>query len=191
MAQINPLTDHSDDNYIPPLHQSHELQTRPQVTESVSQVTLQDYFRQHQHELDQVELSCIAVRNTTLAQQLYEQMQQGASFDDLAHLYACPHSWTATQLDGPLAQHETQRLNWWALRDELKEAIASTPPGTVMQPIAINQRWYLIRVEAFLPAILEGELEQQLRLELFEQWLVETTETLPAQATDKNFTAWT
>ena len=111
--------------------------------------------------------------NAALAQRLYDQIEQGTSFDDLASIYA-------------LAKGQQQRLSWWALRHELKEAIASTSlgngtPGNVMRPIEINHCWYLIRVEAFLPATLDGELEQQLRRELFEQWLSETVETLTAQ----------
>jgi hypothetical protein len=168
--------------HIPSQHKKlHSLQS---LIQYVSQSALQNYFHQHQHEFDQVELSCIIVHEAALAQQLYDQIQQGAPFEALTHIYTNSES-SPESLPSLVAENyhysSSQRLNWWALRDEVRDSIATALPGTVVGPMAINHRWYLIRVEAFLPATLSGELEQQLRKELVEQWLSEAIETLTAQ----------
>lgn len=141
-----------------------------QLKHQISQPTLQKYFDQHRHELDQIVLSCIAVGNIALAENLYDQIQQGISFNEIAKAYSLAEG---RDDGGRIAP-----IHWSALRNELKNAIATASIGSIIGPIAINQHWYLIRVEAFLPAALEGELEEQLRTEIFDQWLIEKIETL-------------
>ena len=44
-------------------------------------------------------------------------------------------------------------------------------PGDLLEPLEIQELWYLVRVEKFLSAALDEQLGQELQDELFEKWL--------------------
>lgn len=145
--------------------------TLEQLMGRISQPRLQEYFIKRKPQLDQVELSCIVVQQEELAKELHEQItQEGASFERLAQ----QHSLTDNRYSGgkipPVARE--------SLSEDLRVELSAVYPGELVGPLLIDDRWCLFRLDAVLPAALEGEIEAQLQVELFQAWLRDRTDAM-------------
>lgn len=132
---------------------------------------LQEYFIERKLFLDRVVLSRILVNEQELAEELASQIEEGASFDQLAREYSIADDRVLNGMMGPVSRG--------ALPDILRASVDAASPGELIGPLALEGRWLLFRVEQFLPASLEdAQLKLALQNELFEQWIAQKIQTM-------------
>lgn len=135
---------------------------KAQVTES----KLQEYFIERKLFLDRVVLSRLVVVDQELAEELASQIEEGASFEQLAKEYSIADDKIVNGMMGPISRG--------TLPDVLRAAVDSANSGELIGPLELEGRWVLFRVGQFLPASLEdSQLKQALQNELFEQWVAQ------------------
>ena len=137
----------------------------------VTLAKLQEYYVERKVFLDRVVLSRIIVDTQEMARKLHSEIEQGASFEQLAR----EHSLT----DDRIANGMMGAISRGTLPEALGTAVDSAMPGQVIGPIQVDGRWGLFRFEQFIPASLEdGQLRQALQNEMFERWLGEKLQKL-------------
>jgi parvulin-like peptidyl-prolyl isomerase len=138
---------------------------------AISEPKLQEYFIERKIFLDRVVLSRIIIDNLELAEELQAQIQEGASFEQIAKEYSLADDRVVNGMMGPVSRG--------TLPDILRAAIDVATPGSLVGPIELEERYGLFRVEQFLLASLEDtQLKQALQNELFEKWLAEKIQKL-------------
>ncbi|MBD1840416.1 peptidylprolyl isomerase [Coleofasciculus sp. FACHB-64] len=137
----------------------------------IAEPKLQEYFIERKLFLDRVVLSRLVVAQQELAEELYSQLEEGASFEQLAQEYSLTDDRIVNGMMGPVSRG--------TLPDQIRAAIDTASPGRLLEPLKLENRWALFRVEQFLPASLEdSQLKEALQNELFEQWLAQKIQTL-------------
>lgn len=137
----------------------------------VTEPKLPEYFIERKLFLDRVVISRIIVEAHELVEEIASQIEEGASFEQLAKEYSLTEDRILNGMMGPISRG--------SLPDILRAAIDAASPGEVVGPLELEGRWGLFRVEQFLPASLEQiQLKQALENELFEQWLAEKIQKL-------------
>lgn len=132
----------------------------------VTEPKLQEYFIERKLFLDRVVLSRLVVADRELAEELASQIEEGASFEQLAREYSLADDKIVNGMMGPISRG--------TLPDVLRAAVDLASPGELIEPLELEGRWVLFQVGQFLPASLEdGQLKQALQNELFEQWLAQ------------------
>jgi parvulin-like peptidyl-prolyl isomerase len=135
-----------------------------QLKVQVTEPKLQEYFIDRKLFLDRVVLSRILVNQQELAEELASQIEEGASFEQLAREYSIADDRVVNGMMGPVSRG--------TLPDSLRAAIDSASPGELIGPLELEGRWLLFRLDQVLPASLEdAQLKVALQNELFEQWL--------------------
>lgn len=144
------------------------------LRDQIASPKLQDYFQQQKPSLDQVVLSRIIVDDLSRAEALQQQLDQNPmSFG----MFAQEHSLTSDSVVNGMMGAVSQS----SLPDVLKPLIDSAQPGSTVGPVPLEDRYGLFRVETFIEAKLEGDLEQEIKTQLFEQWLQEKMQSLDIQ----------
>ena len=137
----------------------------------VTESKLPEYFIERKIYLDRVVLSRILVDSRELAEELQTQIEEGASFEQLAKEYSLADEKVFNGMMGPISRG--------TIPDILRAAVDATVPGKLINPIEIEGRFALFRLEQILPASLEDpQLKQSLQNELFEKWLGEKIQNL-------------
>ena len=137
----------------------------------VTEEKLQEYFIERKIFLDRVVLSRIIVDNRELAEELQAQIEEGASFEQLAKEYSLADNKMVNGMMGPVSRG--------TMPDILRASVDVASPGELVGPIELEERYGLFRVEQFLSASLEDiQLKQALQNELFEKWLAEKIQKL-------------
>lgn len=137
----------------------------------VTESKLPEYFIERKIYLDRVVLSRILVDSRELAEELQTQIEEGASFEQLAKEYSLADEKVFNGMMGPISRG--------TIPDILRGAVDATVPGKLINPIEIEGRFALFRLEQILPASLEDpQLKQSLQNELFEKWLGEKIQNL-------------
>lgn len=132
---------------------------------------LQEHFIERKVFFDRVVLSRIVVESHDLAEELYTQVKEGASFEELAREYSQAEERVANGMMGPVSRG--------TLPDALRAAIDAATPGELIGPVEVEKFWAIFRVEQFLPATLEdNQLRQAMQNELFERWIGEKIQTM-------------
>ncbi|HEY9744307.1 MAG TPA: peptidylprolyl isomerase [Coleofasciculaceae cyanobacterium] len=132
----------------------------------ITEPKLQEYFIERKLFLDRVVLSRLVVADRELAEELASQIEEGASFEQLAREYSIADDKIVNGMMGPISRG--------TLPDVLRAAVDLANPGELIEPLELEGRWVLFQVGQFLPASLEdGQLKQALQNELFEQWLAQ------------------
>ena len=142
-----------------------------QIKALVTESKLPEYFIERKIYLDRVVLSRILVDSRELAEELQTQIEEGASFEQLAKEYSLADERVFNGMMGPISRG--------TIPDSLRAAVDATVPGKLINPIEIEGRFALFRLEQILPASLEDpQLKQSLQNELFEKWLGEKIQNL-------------
>lgn len=142
------------------------------LKEEVTASKLQEYFIERKMSLDRVILSRIIVADKEVAEELKTQLQEGASFEQLAREYSLTDDRVMNGMVGPVSRG--------SMPDLLRAEVDLAKPSDIVGPIGMEERWGLFRVESLLPASLEdAQVKQSLEDEIFEQWLAEKMQTLP------------
>jgi parvulin-like peptidyl-prolyl isomerase len=137
----------------------------------VTESKLPEYFIERKIYLDRVVLSRILVDSRELAEELQTQIEEGASFEQLAKEYSLADEKVFNGMMGPISRG--------TIPDILRAAVDATVSGKLINPIEIEGRFALFRLEQILPASLEDpQLKQSLQNELFEKWLGEKIQNL-------------
>jgi parvulin-like peptidyl-prolyl isomerase len=137
----------------------------------IAEPKLQEYFIERKLFLDRIVLSRLVVAQQELAEELYTQIGEGASFEQLAQEYSLTDERIVNGMMGPVSRG--------TLPDQIRAAIDTASPGRLLEPLKLEERWALFRVEKFLPASLEdSQLKEALQNELFEQWLAQKIQNL-------------
>jgi len=105
------------------------LQLR-QLRDRLTEPHLSQYFIERKLELDQVVLSRLAVGDRDLAEELYQQLLEGASFEALAQDYS--------QTGDRLFNGMLGLLSRGSLPDALRAAVDAAKPGDVLPPLFIE-----------------------------------------------------
>lgn len=127
---------------------------------------LQEYFIERKLELDQVVLSRILVGDRDLADELRQQLDEGANFETLAHDYSISDERHFNGMMGLLSRGN--------LPDVLRATIDVAQPGDVIGPLEIDGTWSLFRLENYLPATLDDpQVQQLLQNELLDDWVLQ------------------
>ncbi|WP_404783716.1 peptidylprolyl isomerase [Altericista sp. CCNU0014] len=132
----------------------------------VAEPNLSTAFENSKPSLEQIELSYLALSDRELADQLAAQLRSGEnSFEEISKDYeAVPDS---------IVKCTTQVVRRGWLVKEIKEALKTCRPGELVGPLAIENRWGILRIEKILPVVMDERLKRQLEEKLFRQWLAE------------------
>lgn len=132
----------------------------------VTDPNLQEYFIERKLFLDRVVLSRLVVEEQALAEELKSQiLEDGARLEQLVQEYSIAEERIVNGMMGPISRG--------TMPDALRAAIDLAKPGELIGPLELEGQWCLVRVEQFLSAALDSQLKQELKDELFEQWLIE------------------
>ena len=138
---------------------------------AIAEPKLAEYFIERKIFLDRVVLSRIIVDNRELAEELHTQIEEGASFEQLAREYSLAEDRIVNGMMGPVSRG--------TMPDTLRAAVDVAATGDILGPLQLEERYGLFRVEQLLPASLEDtQLKQALQNELFEKWLAEKIQKL-------------
>ena len=120
---------------------------------------------------DRVVYSLLRVKEAAAAQELYLRLEEGdATFTELAGEHSQGSERETGGLIGPVLMGR--------LHPKLAELLRISKPGQLWHPIELDDWWVVVRLDKSLPAQLDGAMEQQIRDELFEQWLQTQLEAL-------------
>jgi parvulin-like peptidyl-prolyl isomerase len=127
---------------------------------------LLSYFLQRKHQLDRVVCSLIYLQDLAMAQELYFRILEGEqSFAEIARTYSQGAEAADGGRVGPIKLGE--------LHPDLARLFYGSRPGSLWQPIAIDQWIVIARLEEWLPVQLDESMCQMLLNELLEAWLQE------------------
>ncbi|MEO1208145.1 MAG: peptidylprolyl isomerase [Cyanobacteria bacterium J06638_20] len=136
------------------------------LREHLAELRLQEYFIERKLFCDQVILSRIVVAEQELAEELFLQLQDGASFENLAREYSITDDGLFNGMFGKVSRGN--------LPDALRAKLDIAIPGSVVNPIDMEGNWYIFRLEHNLPATLDNPAVRQALLdELLEEWILD------------------
>lgn len=123
-------------------------------------------FLERKLDLDQVTYSLLRVEDQLLAEELYLRLaDDGADWAELAATHSQgPERDTGGRI-GPVPLTQAHPA--------VSERLRTSTIGEVIGPFWLVNIWVLLRLESWNPAPLDELMRQQLRDELFEQWLEE------------------
>jgi PPIC-type PPIASE domain len=153
------------------------LITRKLRIEKFQQATwgnkLESYFLQRKKHLDRVVYSMIRTPDAGIVQELYFRIQADEqSFGELAKTYSIGPEAHTNGIVGP--------VEMGTLHPGLARQLTVSQSGQLWQPSPFGEYFVIIRVEKLLPAQLDAFMRQRLLRELFETWLQEQIQQLPA-----------
>jgi len=135
------------------------------LREHLAEARLQEYFIERKLTFDQVILSRIVVQEKELAEELFLQLKDGASFENLAREYSITEDRLYNGMFGKVSRGN--------LPDALRAKLDIMVPGAVLDPMELEGNWYIFRLEHNLPATLDNpDVRQALLDELLEEWVL-------------------
>lgn len=123
-------------------------------------------FLRNKNDLDQVVYSLLRLQDPHLAFELYQRIDTGeADFAELAPRFSEGPERHTRGVVGPkplTSAHPT-----------LAERLRIAQPGVVQEPIVVQGRSLVVRLERLLPATFDDSMAQRICDQLFDQWLDE------------------
>jgi parvulin-like peptidyl-prolyl isomerase len=131
-------------------------------------------FLKTRSELDQVEYSLLQLNDLSLAQELYFLLRDdGADFAQLVEQYS-----SDLEFDRPSGLSDGQPTQGWigpvslsTLPVEVATLFRQGKPGAIYGPIAVADRFWIVRLEKLMLARLTDTTWLQLLNRLFDRWL--------------------
>ena len=125
---------------------------------------LDSYFLQRKAKLDRVIYSLIRVSDIGIAQELFFRIQEGEqTFSNVAREYSQGAEAQTGGILGPVELGVPHPI--------LANLLATSQPGHLLPPTRLGEWIVIVRLEKFLPALLDEATQQRLINELFEMWL--------------------
>jgi parvulin-like peptidyl-prolyl isomerase len=147
---------------------------------------LESYFLQRKAIFDRVVYSLIRLKDFGIAQELFFQIQDGeAEFSDLARQYSQGVEAETGGLLGPVELRVPHPA--------LAKLLLNSQPGQLIPPTRLGEWVIIARMEKFLPAQFDPDMQQRLLQELSDTWIEEqiklalsqiTQPTLPPEITE-------
>lgn len=147
-----------------------------QLKADIAQPDLQAMFDQQKDGLETVALEGLVLSDESLAKVLHERLQAGETMEALSE----------PTVGAPLVRRVRKDLRRGQLPEPLRAHVAQVPAGTLLKPLAMAEYWSIFQVESVTPAVLEGELKQQLEERLFQLWVAEKIKSLNVRLTQSN-----
>ncbi len=127
---------------------------------------LESYFLTHKSKLDRVVYSLLRTTEQELTTELYFRIESGEqTFSELARQYSAGPEAQTGGLIGPI---ELSKPN-----PTLAKMLSISQPGQLWSPIQLDEWFVILRLEKFIPAVLDEAMRQQLLNSLFESWIQE------------------
>ncbi|BAU09731.1 hypothetical protein LEP3755_02060 [Leptolyngbya sp. NIES-3755] len=126
---------------------------------------LQALFDEQKSLLDQVEVTCVVFAEEAHAHQFKAQVSTRQDFDRVVS--------ESTIADPLKVSVMKSAIRFGQLPEDVRGTLRNASVGELVEPLHMEQRWCVFRVEQFLPATLEGTIQKSLEDRLFQQWLVE------------------
>jgi PPIC-type PPIASE domain len=121
-------------------------------------------FLEIKSELDRVLFSAIQVADLHLAHELYCRIcEQGASFTKLATLYSQRPAAKMGGAVGPISISKLHPL--------IHHHLIGLKPKQLSPIFQMDEQYVFLKLECWLPARFDRQMQQQLLNELFEEWL--------------------
>ena len=140
----------------------------------IAEPKLPEYFNQRKQSLEQIELSCLVIKEEALARQLKTEITASkTSFAQIAKDYT-----QGEESEVNVSRRTARRQQW---PQDLQNALVSAQVGDILGPMSIENRWCLFQVEQILAAVLEGQLKRSLEAQIFKEWLAERVNQLKVQ----------
>lgn len=140
----------------------------------IAEPTLNEYFEQRRHSLEQLELSCVITDDQSLAEDLKNRILNAqSSFEQIAQEYSLDKTSKVN-----VTRRTAYRQQW---PQPLAPALESTQVGDIVGPLPIENRWGVFRVEQIIVPVLEGQLKRTLESQIFKEWLAEKVNQLTVQ----------
>lgn len=141
-----------------------------QLKSDIAAADLQTVFEQQRFALEMVALEGLICADGDMADALHQRLQAG---EPLAAVSSSGLE-SGTALVRPVAKS----LRRGQMPEPLRNAVADVAAGTLLPPLQMEQYHCLFRVVTVTPAVLEGELKQQLEAKLFQLWVAERIKSL-------------
>lgn len=136
------------------------------VAEHLFSKDVEKFFVQNKIDFEQVLIYQIVVPYEKLAQEIFYQIEEAEiSFYEAAHLY------DIDERRRYQCGYEGRVYRWNLQPDLAAIVFAHQKIGEVIGPIVIDKLSHLLKVEQFIPAELTPERYQDIRQQLFNQWL--------------------
>jgi hypothetical protein len=144
------------------------------LKQTIAAPQLEQVFAERTASLAEVELSCIALSQAELAEDLQAQLLAAPDrFTEIVKTFTLQHIQETATLRQTLRSHQ--------LPEPFHELDLADACGKILGPWRVGDRTCLFRIEAYRPAVLAGALQQELQEQLFQQWLVQQTSQLKVQ----------
>lgn len=123
-----------------------------------------EHFDRRKPELDRVVYSLLRVGDAGLARELWFRLtEKEADFADLAPRYTAGHEVHTNGLVGP--------ATFGSMHPALAAHLRAGAEGQLLKPLRIAEIFVVARVEKFLPAQFDDDMEARMIEELAAQWL--------------------
>ncbi len=125
---------------------------------------LESYFFNYKSKLDKAIYSLIRTKDPEVAQELYFRIQAGEqSFAECAREYSQGPEAQTGGLQGPVELSMPHPA--------LAKMLSVSQPGQLWPPTRLGEWMIIVRLEKFMPAVLDERMRQQLLNNLFETWI--------------------
>ena len=125
---------------------------------------LESYFLQYKERFDQVVYSLIRTKDKDLAKELYFRLSEGErTFGELAKEYSQGNESSTGGLIGPI------ELN--SPHPTIAKMLNQLQIGQISLPIVVEEWIIIVRLEKYISAELNENMQQRLLGELFQNWL--------------------
>lgn len=133
---------------------------------------LEAYFKQQQPFLEQVDLTCLIVKEKELAESFKNKILAGeTTLDEITKEYSLMNVSNVKVLRGL-----SRRQN---LSTEIREAIASANIGELVGPVDLLGQWCLFQIQQVIPAVLDTQVKREIENQVLQAWLAEKMSKLP------------
>ncbi|TDF94701.1 peptidylprolyl isomerase [Paenibacillus piri] len=137
---------------------------KERVRNHVAAGKVERYFAEHRSRFEEVALSQIVVNERGLARELKFKLMEGEEFFLLARTFSTEES---SKFGGGYIGRK--------MRAQLPLAITTqafrSVPGTIVGPLEIDKKFYVVKIEEVNPAELNADTRARIEQILFEDWL--------------------
>lgn len=121
-------------------------------------------FIEEKDSLDQVIYSLIRVKSPDIAKELYLRLSdEKYNFSELAETYSEGNERHTRGKIGPVSLSEGH--------PKVINLLKTSQPGQINEPFSINGMHLIVRLDEYLPAVLDENMRDKLGLKLFDEWL--------------------
>ena len=131
----------------------------------------EERFLERKEGLDRVVYRLLRVSDFYLARELFIQINEGeASFQEIAQKYSEGPEKASEGIIGPIPMNQAH--------PKLFEVLRSIQPGSIYGPFQVKDKFLVVQLESFYPAIFDESTKQIMSNEIFNGWLINEAELI-------------